>query len=159
MEIGKEEKDLFFAFVDLEKTFVRVPREVVRWALRQLGVEEWLVQTVMTMYERARTVVRTKQGHSTEFEVKVGVHQGSVLSPLLFVAMMEVVTQGVKEGLLWELLYTDDLVLVAQSKEELREKVLRWKEYMELKGLKVNIEKTKVMRSGKSGGEIVKTGR
>ena len=47
-------------------------------------MEEWLVQTVMTMYDRARTVVRTKQGYSTEFEVKVGVHQGSVLSPLLF---------------------------------------------------------------------------
>ena len=47
---------------------------------------------MMAMYERARTVVRTKQGYSTEFEVKVGVHQGSVLSPLLFVAVMEVVT-------------------------------------------------------------------
>ena len=53
-----------------------------------------------------------------------------------------------------------NIVIQAQSKEELREKVLRWKECMELKGgLKVNIEKTKVMRSGKSGGEIVKTGR
>ena len=112
-------------------------------------MEKWLVQTVMAMYERARTVGRTKQGYSTEFEVKVGVHQRSVLSPLLFVAVMEVVTRGVKEGLPWELLYADDLVLVAQSKEELREKVLRWKECMELKGLKVNIEKTKVMRSGK----------
>ena len=88
----EKRKDLFFAFVDLEKAFDRVPREVVRWALRQLGVEEWLVQTVMAMYERART----KQGYSTEFEVKVGVHQGSVLSPLLFVAVMEVVTQGSK---------------------------------------------------------------
>ena len=113
----------------------------------------------MAMYKRARTVVRTKQGYSTEFEVKVGVHQGSVLSPLLFVAVMEVVTRRVKEGLPWELLYADDLVLVVQSKEELREKVLRWKECMELKGLKINIKKTKVMRSGKSGGEIVKTGR
>ena len=46
----------------------------------------------MTMYERAKTVVMTKQGYSTEFEVKVGVHQGSVLSPLLFVAVIEVVT-------------------------------------------------------------------
>ena len=55
-------------------------------------MEEWLVQTVMTMYERARTVVRTKQGNSTEFEMKVGVYQGSVLRPLLFVAVMEVVT-------------------------------------------------------------------
>ena len=74
--------------------------------------------------------------------------------------MMEVVTRGVKEGLPWELLYADVLVLVAQSKEEFREKVLRWKECMELKGLKVNIGKTKVMRSVKSGGgEIVKTGR
>ena len=49
----EKRKDLFFAFVDLEKAFDRVPREVVRWELRQLGVEEWLVQTVMTMYERA----------------------------------------------------------------------------------------------------------
>ena len=113
----EKRKDLFFAFVDLKKAFDRVPREVVRWALRQLGVEEWLVQTVMTMYERARTVVRTNQGYSTEFEVKVGVHQGSVLSPLLFIAVMEVVTRGVKERLPWELLYADDLVLVAQSKE------------------------------------------
>ena len=48
---------------------------------------------------------------------------------------------------------------MAQSKEELRERVLRWKECMELKGLKVNITKIKVMRRGKSGGEIVKTGR
>ena len=43
------------------------------------------------------------------------------------------------EGLPWELLYAGDLVLVAQSKEELRERVLQWKECMELKGLKVNI--------------------
>ena len=79
----EKRKDLFFAFVDLEKAFDRVPREVVRWALRQLGVEEWLVQTVMTMYQRVRTV-EEKQGYSTEFEVKVGVYQGSVLIPLLF---------------------------------------------------------------------------
>ena len=79
-------------------------------------MEEWLVQTVMTMYERARIVVRTKQGYSAEFEVKVGIHQGSVPSSLLFVAVIEVVTRGVKEGLPWKLLYADDLVLVAQSR-------------------------------------------
>ena len=48
---------------------------------------------------------------------------------------------------------------MAQSKEELRERVLQWKECMELKGLKISIEKTKMMRSGKSGAEIVKTGK
>ena len=76
------------------------------------------------------------------------------MSPLLFVAVMEVVTWGVKEGLPWELLYADDLVLIAQSAEELREKVLKWKKCMEAKGLKINVEKTKVMRSGKGGGGV-----
>ena len=65
----------------------------------------------MTMYERARTVVRTKQGYSTEFEVKVGVHQGSVLSPLLFVAVMEVVTRGVKAPYSLELVPCDFLAI------------------------------------------------
>ena len=111
----EKRKDLFYAFVDLEKAFERVPRDVVRWALRQLSVDEWLVQTVMLMYEKARTTVRKKQGSSEEFEVKVGVHQGSVLSPLLFVAVMEVVIQKEREGLPWELPYADDLVLVAQN--------------------------------------------
>ena len=103
------------------------------------------------MYEKARTTIRTKQGSSEEFEVKVGVHQESVLSLLLFVAVIEVVTQKVREGLPWELQYTDDLVLVAQSIEKLREKVQQWKS----KGLKMNINKIKVMRSGK--GKVVET--
>ena len=113
------------------------------------------------MYEKTRTTVRTKQGSSEEFEVKVGVHQESVLSLLLFVVVMEVVTQKVREGLPWELLYADDLVLVAQSIEELREKFQQWKTCMESKGLKMNIDKTKVMRSGKGSGDknIVKTGK
>ena len=64
-------KALYYAFVDLEKAFDRVPREVIRWALRKLGVEEWLVKAVMTMYEKARTVVRTKDGNSKKFKVKV----------------------------------------------------------------------------------------
>lgn len=154
-----KKRALFYAFVDLEKAFDRVPREVVRWALRKLGLEEWLVKAVMTMYEKARTVVKTKHGNSEEFEVKVGVHQGSVLSPLLFVAVMEVLTCEVREGLPWELLYADDLVLMAESMGELKEKVLRWKECMETKGLKVNISKTKVMVSGKNCGDVERTGK
>jgi len=52
-------KKLYFGFVDLEKAFDRVPREVIRWAMRKLGVEEWLVSAVMSMYIVAKTVVRT----------------------------------------------------------------------------------------------------
>ena len=46
--------------------------------------------------------------------MNVGVHQGSVLSPLLFIIVMEAVTHSVREGLPWEMLYADDLVLVGK---------------------------------------------
>jgi hypothetical protein len=95
----EKKKNLYFAFIDLEKAFDRVPREVVSWAMRQLGVEEWLVQVVMSMYEEARTVVRTPFGDGKSFRVKVGVNQGSVLSPLLFIMVMEAITKYTREGL------------------------------------------------------------
>jgi len=50
--------------VDLEKAFDRVPREVIRWAMCKLGVEEWLVAAVTSMYTGAKTVVRTVYGNS-----------------------------------------------------------------------------------------------
>ena len=68
------------AFVDLEKAFDRVPREIVWWALRRLGVEEWLVTVIRAMHDVVTTAFRMKDVESDRFEVKVGVHQGSVLS-------------------------------------------------------------------------------
>jgi len=50
-------KKLCFGFVDLEKAFDRVPREVISWAVCKLGVEEWLVSAVMSVYTGAKTVV------------------------------------------------------------------------------------------------------
>jgi len=50
-------KKLYFGFVDLEKAFDRVPREVISWAMRKLVFEEWLVSAVMSMYTGAKTVV------------------------------------------------------------------------------------------------------
>ena len=154
-----KKKDLFYAFIDLEKAFDRVPREVVRWALRKFGVEEWMVVTVMIMYDEVRTVVRTKYGNSRELEVKVGVHQGSVLSPLLFVTVMDALTERVRQGLPWDLLYADDIVLVAETMELLKQKVIEWKDCMEAKGLKVNVGKTKVMKCGIDCGDVERTGR
>ena len=78
-----KKKKLYYALVDIEKAFDRVPREVVRWALRKLGVDEWLTRTVMALYTEACTVDITDAGLSESFEVTVGLHQGSVLSPLL----------------------------------------------------------------------------
>ena len=82
-------KRLHMAFVDLEKAFDRVPRKVIWWALRKLGVKEWIVRLVQGMYANARSRVRVGEGYSEEFKVKVGVHQGSVLSPLLFIIVLE----------------------------------------------------------------------
>ena len=67
-------KRLYMAFVDLEKAFDRVPQNVIWWALRKLGVEEWIVRLVQGMYANARIRVRVAEGYSEEFEVKVGVH-------------------------------------------------------------------------------------
>jgi len=73
-------KKLYFGLVDLEKAFDRVPREVISWAMRKLGVQEWLVLAVMSIYSGAKTVVRTVYGNSKSFEVQVGMHQCSALS-------------------------------------------------------------------------------
>ena len=136
------------AFVDLEKAFDRVPRKVIWWALRKLCVKEWIVRLVQGMYANARSRVRVGEGFSKEFEVKVGVHQGSVLSPLLFIIVLEALSGEFRAGVPWEDLYADDLVIIADSLEECVRRLLIWKEAMEKKGLRVNAGKTKVMICG-----------
>ena len=153
-EYRDKEKKLFLCFVDLEKAFDRVPRKVMEWALRKRGLPEQLVRAVMSLYEGAKTRVRVGSELSDEFSVGVGVHQGSVLSPLLFAIVMDVIMEGAKEGLLMEILYADDLVLMSECMDELRCKFKRWKEALERKGMRVNIAKTKVMVSG-SEGEVL----
>ena len=88
---------------------------------------------------------------SEEFEVKVGVHQGSALFPLLFAIVVDVIMESVRNGLMSEMLYADDLVLTSKTMEGLREKFWKWKEAFESRGLKVKLEKTKVVVSGAEG--------
>ena len=154
-----KEKDLWMAFVDLEKAFDRVPREVVWWALRKLGVDEWLVSVIQAMYADTSTMVKLNGRVSKGFGVKVGVHQGSVLSPLLFIIVMEALSRNFRGGLPMELLYADDLVLMAESEELLVEKIRKWKAGMEDRGLRVNMGKTKVMRCRVDAGQVQKSGK
>ena len=153
-----KKKDLWMAFIDLEKAFDRVPREVVWWALRTLGVDEWLVTVIRAMYADTSTMVKLSGRVSNGFEVKVGVHQGSVLSPLLFIIVMEALSRTFRGGLPMELLYADDLVLIADSEDLLIEKIKKWKAGIEDKGLRVNMGKTKVMRCRVDTGRVVKSG-
>ena len=54
----EKKKKLSFASVDLEKAFDLVPREVVKWVMRKLGVDEWSIRAVMTMYRNSKSVIR-----------------------------------------------------------------------------------------------------
>ena len=90
--------------------------------------------------------------------MKLGVHQGSVLSPLLFTIELEALSGHFRQGLPWELFYADDLVLLAESREILM-KFKIWKEGLESKGLKVNIGKTKVMKCHVDANMQVESGK
>ena len=130
----KKNKRLYLGFVDLEKAFDRVPRKVVEWALRKEGVNEYMVKAVMSMYKDARTAIRVGNMLSKDFKVKVGVHQGSVLSPLLFIIVMQAISKNIADGLPWELLYADDLAVIAQTESGLEGRLKIWKDCLESEG-------------------------
>ena len=70
------------------------------------------------MYANAQSRVRVGKGYSEEFEVKVGVHKDSVLSPLLFIIVFETLSCEFRSGVPWEDFYDDDLVIITESLEE-----------------------------------------
>ena len=109
---------------DLEKAFDRLPRKV----------EEWAVRVIQGMYSNAQSRARVNCQYSEEFGVGIGVHQGSVLSPLLIILGLEARSREFRTGVPWELLYADDLVLIAVTQEECIYKFKTWKADMESKG-------------------------
>ena len=116
--------------------------------MRKKGIPDTLARSVMSLYEGAKTRVCVDSELSKEFEVNVGIHQGSVLLPFLFAVVVDVVTESSREGAISELLYADDIVLMSETIKGLRNKILKWKEAFEIKGLKANPWKTEVMVSG-----------
>ena len=78
------QKELHCVFVDLEKAYDKVPREEVWYCMRKSGLAEKYVRIVQDMYDGRTTAVRCAVGVTEGFEVKVGLHQGSALSPCLF---------------------------------------------------------------------------
>ena len=113
---------MFIGFVDLEKAFDTVSREIVMATLRWLGVPEAEVRMVEATYEQTNGRVIFGTGMSEQFSVNVGLRQGSALSPLLFIVVMELISRKVSmKDISRKLLYADDLVIVAEDKEELNE--------------------------------------
>jgi len=111
------------------------------------------------VYRCKKTVVRTVYGNSSGFEVKVGMQQGSALSPLLFVIVMEAISREFRVALPWELLYADDLVTIAETEEDLIKRLNGWKNNVENKDMRENINKTKVMISGERQKPVQKAAR
>ena len=140
-------KEGYMCFVDPQKALDRVPRKVLEWALMKIGIPEDMPRSVMSLHEVAKTTVREDSELSEEFEVKVGMNQGFVLSPFVYAVVVDVVIELARKGALSELLYADDKVRMSETFEGLRDKFLTWKEAFESKGLKVNLRKTEVMVS------------
>ena len=109
-------------FVNLEKAFGTVPREMVMATLRWMGVPEAEVRMVEGMYEKTTARVAVGEGASDEFEVEIGVRQGSVLIPLLFISVLDLISRKtVMKDAMKKLLYSDGLALVANGDPELQE--------------------------------------
>ena len=78
--------------------------------MRRVGVEVWVIHPIKAIYENAKSRVRVNGQFSDVFNIKVGFHQGTVLSPLLFIILVEALSKEFRVGCLWELFYPDDLV-------------------------------------------------
>ncbi|XGW33662.1 hypothetical protein V3C99_017798 [Haemonchus contortus] len=129
-------------FLDLEKAFDRVPRDVIWYALRQHGVPEELIEWVRILYTSPKSRVQTAAGTSTDFTISVGVHQGSTLSPLLFVVVLDAIIKDIQKPAPWTLLYAHDVMLASEDKSELESQVQTWSDRLAMFGLRSNVKKT-----------------
>ncbi|KAK3563811.1 hypothetical protein QTP86_000690, partial [Hemibagrus guttatus] len=139
------QRELHCVFVDLEKAYDRVPREELWYCMRKSGVAEKYVRVVQDMYERSRTVVRCAVGQTEEFNVEVGLHQGSALSPFLFAILMDQLSEEVRQESPWTMMFADDIVICSESREQVEENLERWRFALERRGMKVSRSKTEYM--------------
>ena len=105
-------------FVDLEKVYDTVPREMVMATVRWMGVPEAEARMVEATYERTKGRVVVESGLSDECPVNIGLMQGSALSPLLFIMVMELIRRKIStKDILRKMMYADDLAIIAEIKK------------------------------------------
>ena len=104
------------------------------------------VGLIKDMYSNVVTRVRTSDGDTDDFPIRIGLHQGSALSPYLFALVMDEVTRDIQGDIPWCMLFADDVVLVDESWTGVNQKLELWRETLESKGFRLSRTKTEYMR-------------
>ena len=174
MEKAREfQKNIYFCFIDDAKAFDCADHNKLWKILKEMGIPDHLSCLLRDLYAGQETTVRTGHGTTDWFQVRKGVHQGCILSPCLFNLYAEYITKNARldkaqDGIkiagrnINNLRYADDTTRMAKSEEELKSLLMKVKEESEKVGLKLNIQKTKIMASGpmtswQIDGETVET--
>ena len=152
------QKNIYFCFIDYAKAFDCVDHNKLWKILQEMGIPDHLTCLLRNLYAGHKATVRTGHGTIDWFEIKKGIREGCVLSPCLFNFYAEYIMQnaeldeaqaGIK--IAWRninnLRYADDTTLMAASEEELKSLLMKVKVESEKVGLKLNIQKTKIIAS------------
>ena len=98
------------------------------------------------MYKATKTRVKTRCGLTQFFNIEVGLHQGSTLSPLLFIIIMDVLASSIQRDPPWPMLFADNLVLCEESRLEVEQQLDSWREVLEGNLLRISRKKTEYQR-------------
>ena len=152
------QKNIYFCFIDYDKAFDCVDQNKLWKVLKEMEIPDHLTCLLRNLFAGQEAVVRTGHGKTDWFQIGEGVCQGCILSPCLFNlyakyimrnAGLEEAQAGIKIAArnISNLRYADDTTLMAESEEELESLVMKVKEESEKVGLKLNIQKRKIMAS------------
>ena len=138
--------------------------------LQEMGIPDHLTCLLRNLYAGQEATVKTGHGTTDWFQIWKGVHEGCILSPCFHAeyimrnARLDEAQAGIKIAgrNIKTLRYADDTTLMAESEEELKSLLMKVKEESEKVGLKLNIQKTKIMASSpitswQIDGETVET--
>ena len=157
-KVREFQKNIYFCFVGYAKAFDCVDHNKLWKILQEMGIPNHLTCLLRNLYAVQEAKVRTGYGTTDWFQIGKGVCQGCILSPCLFNfyaeyimrnAGLEEAQAGIKivQRSINNLIYADDTTLMAESKEELKSLLMKVKEESEKVGLKLNIQKIKIMVS------------
>ena len=153
------EENIYFCFIDYAKAFDCVDHNKLWKILKEMGIPDHVTCLLRNLYAGQKATVRTGHGTTDWFQVEKGVHQGCISSPCLFNLYAEYIMRntGLAEAQagikiagrnINNLRYADVTTLMAESEEELKSLLMKVKEESENVGLKLNIQKIKIMASG-----------